>query len=236
MKREIIYTADGSHTVAIPEMEVTYHSHNGALQESLHVFIDAGLREAFRLFEGPIKVFEMGFGTGLNALLTALEAEKEGRQVAYTSLELYPLSEEETKGLNYGQLLPGSEPLLQQLHRSPWGEEVRITDQLCLTKVQTSLFDFATAGQFHVIYYDAFAPRAQPELWTEDIFKKLRHLLVPEGLLVTYCSKSVVRRAMMAAGFTVKKVPGPRGKREMVRAYSPLPASPGGGGVGGARR
>jgi tRNA U34 5-methylaminomethyl-2-thiouridine-forming methyltransferase MnmC len=223
MKREIIPTSDGSHTVKVPELNVTYHSHHGALGESIHVFIEAGLREAFRLFEGgPIRVFEVGFGTGLNALLTALEAEKEGREVRYTSLELYPLSEEESAVLNYGELLPGSGPLLQQLHHCPWGEEVRITDRFSLEKQQASLLDFSPTGSYHVIYFDAFGPDAQPALWTEEVFRKLHRLLVPQGLLVTYCSKSVVRRAMKAAGFTVKKIPGPWGKREMVRAIKGL--------------
>lgn len=219
MGREIVTTADGSHTVKITEMNVTYHSHYGAIQESLHVFVQAGLIEVFQRFaEEPIRVFEMGFGTGLNALLTALEAGKESRKVQYTAVEIYPLSLKETDALNYSQLLPGSSVLFQKIHQCNWKEEIFITEHFSLDKQPTDVTGFSTRRVFHLVYFDAFAPGIQPELWTETIFKKLYDLLVPGGVLVTYCSKSDVRRAMMAAGFTVKKWPGPPGKREMVRA------------------
>lgn len=238
MKRQIILTKDGSHTVEIPELRVAYHSHNGALQESLHVFIEAGLRFATGLAtiqtpkivsdlpSGPtgtastLRIFEMGFGTGLNAYLTAQEAQKLHIPIHYTTIEPYPLGPEEITALNY-TATEADRRLFSQLHQAPWQEDVPITPLFTLHKQQTALFQFNIAAPVHLIYYDAFAPSAQPELWTETTFSLLRRMLVPGGVLVTYCSKSVVRHAMQAAGFTVTKIPGPRGKREMIRAFSP---------------
>jgi tRNA U34 5-methylaminomethyl-2-thiouridine-forming methyltransferase MnmC len=220
--RTIITTTDGSHTVEIPELKVTYHSRHGAVQESIHVFIEAGLRHVLGREERPsvIRIFEMGLGTGLNALLTVMESEKEKVRIQYTAVEAYPLQEEEWQALNYG----GDEQQkqwLKQIHEAPWNEEVVISDHLTFRKEKKKLADFSTAERFHLIYYDAFAPRAQPELWTKEVFAQLCTLLEPDGVLVTYCSKSVVRRAMIAAGFTVVKTPGPPGKREMLRATKP---------------
>ncbi|OLY90875.1 tRNA U34 5-methylaminomethyl-2-thiouridine-forming methyltransferase MnmC [Cnuella takakiae] len=228
MKRQIILTKDGSHTVEIPELQVAYHSHNGALQESVHVFIEAGLRFVAghtgqaNTASTPLRIFEMGFGTGLNAYLTALEAYKLQIPIHYTAIEPYPLGSEEIALLNYAATEADRE-LFSQLHQAPWQEDVPITPLFTLHKQQTALFQFNIAAPVHLIYYDAFAPSAQPELWTESTFSQLHRMLVPGGVLVTYCSKSVVRRAMQAAGFTVTKIPGPRGKREMVRASTPCP-------------
>ncbi len=221
MKREIIITTDGSHTVEIKDMKVTYHSHHGAIQESMHVFIEAGLRyQSGRLGQQdkPIRIFEMGFGTGLNTYLSLLEAEKTGKQVYYTAIENYPLSEAEAKYLNYEQLLSASSENFQKLHQVQWDERVWITKNFELKKVKGDLITCEFEEHFDIVYYDAFAPTAQPELWTEEIFRKLFEMLSPGGILVTYCSKGSVRRAMIAAGFLVEKLPGPKGKREMVRA------------------
>lgn len=234
MKRQIITTRDGSHTVEIPEMQVTYHSHHGAVQESMHVFIEAGLHgwldqnaaqspvgaTGGAAAETPIvRVFEMGFGTGLNAYLTALDVQSRHLPVHYTAVEKYPLAFEEAEGLNYGA---ANKALFHSLHQCPWNTDVPVTPIFSLYKHEGSLQDFASGQPFHIIYFDAFAPTAQPELWTEAIFSKLFGMLHPGGLLVTYCSKGVVRRAMQAAGFTVTKIPGPAGKREMVRAVRSL--------------
>jgi tRNA U34 5-methylaminomethyl-2-thiouridine-forming methyltransferase MnmC len=218
-KREIIQTADGSSTVAIPALAVTYHSKHGAVLESMHVFIKAGLHKAIEIFyTDKLRVFEMGFGTGLNALLTLLESEQLKQSIHYTSIELYPLTAQEINELNYEDTLPSSS-YFKTLHEVAWNKEQRITPYFSLQKLQEDLLALSINEQFHVIYYDAFAPTAQPHLWTEETFKKLASLLVPGGLLVTYCSKSSVRRAMEAAGFKVEKLQGPPGKREMVRAY-----------------
>lgn len=218
MKREVITTKDGSSTIAIPEMKVMYHSINGALQESRHVYIQAGLQYAITQFsDKPIRVFEMGFGSGLNALLTAIVAHKGQRQIHYTSVEAFPLTAEEISALNYGKALD-SEQLFEQLHHAAWHQAVSIHPYFALQKEHVTLSDFSTSEPFHLIYYDAFAPTAQPEMWTQTVFEKLYSMLLPKGALVTYCSKSDVRRAMQAAGFTVTKLPGPKWKREMLRA------------------
>jgi tRNA U34 5-methylaminomethyl-2-thiouridine-forming methyltransferase MnmC len=217
MKREVIITKDGSSTVAIPDMQVSYHSIHGAIQESVHVFIEAGLHQAYTLFPDTIlHVFEMGFGTGLNALLTAMEAKKQ-HPIHYTSVEMHPLVADEVKVLNYGEVLD-AQTVLEQLHQAPWGQPVTIHPFFTIEKQQVDLAHFTASQPVHVIYYDAFAPSAQPELWTTEVFQQLYTMLVPGGVLVTYCSKGDVRRAMQAAGFIVTKIPGPPGKREMLRA------------------
>lgn len=218
MKKEIISTADGSHTLSIPEMDVTYHSRHGALQESMHVFIEAGWRYLVHQQAIPsVNLFEMGFGTGLNAFLTAMEAESHQRNVHYTAVEPYPLSTGEAGLLNYSQLL-GHEELFLSLHRSSWNEDVKISDYFTLRKVHNDLSRFSAGRLFDLVYYDAFAPAAQPELWTVEIFQRLFAMLGSPGILVTYCAKGAVRRAMTAAGFTVTRLTGPKGKREMLRA------------------
>lgn len=219
MKKEIIQTADGSHTVSIPEMNVTYHSVHGAIQESRHVFIEAGLAYLSGRLEQPgiLRIFEMGFGTGLNAFLTAIKATEAQTEIHYTAIETSPLFLEEVTTLNYTEVL-GHRDLFQQLHQSNWNDETVINEFFTIEKQRLSLLDFTTSNRFHLIYFDAFAPSAQPELWTKEIFEKLFAAMLPGGMLVTYCSKGDVRRAMMAAGFTVEKIPGPPGKREMVRA------------------
>lgn len=215
--RELVVTKDGSHTIAISEKGVTYHSIHGAIQESNHVFIEAGLQYISGRLERPdIAVFEMGFGTGLNAFLTAINALEKQMKIHYTSVETAPLTLEEASALNYSAIL-GHDDLFQQLHACSWDEDVELNDFFTVKKVQTTLADFTPSQQFDLIYFDAFAPSAQPELWTKEIFEKLFAMLNPNGVLVTYCSKGDVRRAMVAAGFDVKKMPGPPGKREMLR-------------------
>jgi tRNA U34 5-methylaminomethyl-2-thiouridine-forming methyltransferase MnmC len=217
--RNIIPTGDGSHTVEIPDLGITYHSTRGAIQESQHVFIKAGLHHAFEQFpEEEIRVLEMGFGTGLNALLTVLEAQEHERKIEYTTIEQYPLSIEDAETLNYTATLGHSEAF-KVIHNAAWNEPVSITPEFILNKLLADLINVDLAAPFHVIYYDAFAPEAQPELWTEAIFRKLYDAMAEGGVVTTYCSKGSVRRAMVAAGFTVKKIPGPPGKREMVQAF-----------------
>lgn len=227
MERIIQPTADGSHTIAIPGMQTMYHSKHGAIQESMHVFIRAGLQYITQ--QPVVRILEVGLGTGLNVLLTAIEAQQTNLTIEYTGLEAYPLTPEEYLPLNHGSLL--QEPdLFKGIVSSPWNEQVTIAPNFSLQKLAVPLESYrlsdsfsnkaieeGTAG-FHCIYYDAFAPSAQPELWTADTFGKLYQLLLPGGILVTYCSKTVVRRAMEAAGFVATRIQGPYGKREMVRA------------------
>jgi tRNA U34 5-methylaminomethyl-2-thiouridine-forming methyltransferase MnmC len=221
MQRHPVITKDGSHTIAVPDLNVTYHSIHGAIQESMHVFIDAGLHEIMKQNPPPgtIAIFEMGFGTGLNALLTWMEAESFKRRVYYYSIELHPLSVEEVRQLNYTARLNHAnlEQIFNLLHSVNWEVEVPVTEYFLLHKTKSNLLDLSTLKQFDLIYYDAFAPNAQPELWTQDVFEKLFAIMAPGGILVTYCSKGDVRRAMYAAGFIVEKIQGPQGKREMLR-------------------
>lgn len=211
-------TSDGSHTVALPGLGITYHSHHGAVQESVHVFIRAGLHRALEAFpEGPLFIFEMGFGTGLNAWLSLQQAEEKGRSIHYTAVERYPLSEAEAVALNYAST--GKEKdQFAQLHHAAWQIDVPVGTRFTLHKIKADLSTYQPVNRFHLVYYDAFAPSAQPELWTKELFEKLFEALHPGGLLTTYCSKGDVRRALQAAGFIVEKLQGPPGKREMVRA------------------
>ena len=218
MQREIQLTADGSHTISVPEMNVTYHSTHGAIQESMHVFIEAGLIPLLSKEDtGTVKILEIGFGTGLNALLSWQTAIEYNIPVNYTAIELYPLSPAEAEVLNYGKLRSMPEAFMA-LHACAWEEEKQLDDLFSIKKIHASLLDLTLTETFNCIYFDTFSPLDQPELWTQTVFEQLYKLLLPGGTLLTYCSKSVVRQAMKAAGFTVEKIPGPRGKREMVRA------------------
>ena len=221
VKRIITTTKDGSHSIAIPEMAVTYHSVHRAIRESEHVYIQAGLLEA-EIFEytGVHTVLEIGFGTGLNALLTLLQADQHQNRIYYTALEPFPLEKELISGLNYCEQLQRTDyqEKFMRMHETGMDEYYEISPFFRLRKIGARLQDQVFTESFRLIYFDAFAPAAQPELWTREIFQKLFEALLPDGLLVTYCSKGEVRRAMVAAGFKVEKVPGPPGKREMLRA------------------
>lgn len=223
---KLITTSDGSHTLFSEEFNEIYHSRFGALEESLHVYIQSGLQyyiaqHAVPKNIGELKIFEMGFGTGLNALLSLIEAQKHGLSIYYEAVELYPVSIELVKELNYSAIIENEKyrPPYHSMHLSAWGTKNSITPDFTLKKVNASLLDYSPAlNSFHLIYYDAFAPEAQPELWTEEIMRKMYDALLPGGVLVTYCSKSTFQRALKAVGFTIQKLPGQRGKREIVRA------------------
>ena len=225
MERKIIYTKDGSHSISVPEMDVTYHSIHGAVQESRHVFIGAGL---LKVSDAPAvggtsdtRIFEMGFGSGLNALLTLIESEKSGERIYYESIDLFPIDIDEAKRLNYCDILMRNDlqEMFERLHECEWGKEIVISPNFVFKKIQADLLSFQPSGNFHIIFFDAFDPRAQPQLWTEQIFKRMHDILVSGGILTTYSSKGAVRRAMQSAGFRVEKIPGPAGKREIVRAF-----------------
>jgi tRNA U34 5-methylaminomethyl-2-thiouridine-forming methyltransferase MnmC len=208
-------TDDGFTTLFSSEFNQYYHSVRGALDETQRVYIELGLLAKMQETKA-IAILELGFGTGLNALMTALEAEKNQLQVHYTSLEPFPISEEDVKLLNFQNGL-GTD-LIQKIHQANWGESIEITPYFTLKKVQTTLQAFKEDATFDVVYYDAFAPSSQPELWTAEIFAHVATLMKKGGFLTTYCSKTVVRRAMEQAGFKVEKHSGIWGKREVVRA------------------
>ena len=217
MQREIITTADGSKTIQIVDWNEQYHSKHGAIQEAYHVFIKSGLS----LFKDQdIAIMEIGFGTGLNALITFLEASKFGLKVFYKGVEAYPISTEELEQLNYITELKAESVKsdFEHMHQSPWEKNVAINDNFTLHKQQKDFLELTVKNEFNLIYFDAFGARVQPELWTELLFAKMFKALKPHGILVTYSAKGSVRRAMQAVGFTVERLPGPPGKREMLRA------------------
>ncbi|MDR1632940.1 MAG: tRNA (5-methylaminomethyl-2-thiouridine)(34)-methyltransferase MnmD [Dysgonamonadaceae bacterium] len=209
MKIEIQTTADGSPTLFLPEMDEHYHSVNGAIRESKHVYIEAGFKQCRK---SEIHVLEMGFGTGLNVLLTALEAENQKIKVFYTGLEKFPLPAEITDRLNYSET-----SLFQAIHQAEWGKSEPVTPYFHLKKIQTGFNDFNFPGKYDIVYYDAFAPDKQPGVWSSELFDKIFSAMNPGGIITTYCAKGSIRRMMQQAGFTVERIPGPLGKREMLR-------------------
>lgn len=211
MQKQVIQTGDGSNSIFIPEMNVAYHSIHGAVQESNHVFIEAGLKPLLHQ-QQTIKIFEMGFGTGLNALLSLQTAVLHQQKINYTTVELFPLTPEEVVELNY------ADENFVQLHRCDWEKDMVLNDRFTIHKTNQSLINYSTDKKFNLVYFDAFDPNTQPELWTKEIFEKLFLMMEPNGILVTYSSKGIVRRAMLESGFSVEKIPGPPHKREMIRA------------------
>lgn len=209
-------TADGSATLYVPGMEEHYHSTKGALEEARHVYIETALH---RSNARPVRVLEIGFGTGLNTFLTLLDAIKRQTPVIYTSLELYPLTWKEIEPLQYPETIaPRQSRLFQQLHKAEWNKKIEITPEFTLYKIQADLTRYTFEEQFDVVYFDAFAPEKQPELWEEAIFSKIAAAMPPGGVLSTYCAKGEVRRRLQRAGFTVERLPGPiNGKREILR-------------------
>ena len=219
---QLVATKDGSQTILNEELGSTYHSRYGALTESKHVFIDKGLRKVFEGQVTDITLLEMGFGTGLNALLTLRLSEESNFNVNYHGLELYPVPEMVWKEYTLPEELKSNQSEFEAMHESAWNRSISIADNFQLTKHQVSLLDFETEERFNLVYFDAFEPETQPELWTADVFEKLFNLMADGGVLTTYCCKGYVRRNMIAAGFMVEKVPGPPGKREMIVAQRPL--------------
>lgn len=219
MKIELQITEDGSHTLFVPTLNEHYHSVHGAIQESKHIFIDAGLRNCSK---SQIKVLEIGFGTGLNAFLTALESEDNNLNISYTTLELYPITLLDANKLNFPKLLnPSKEIIFEAIHAAKWEEREQITSRFSILKHHLDFSNpdnFVTEEKFDVIYFDAFAPEKQPEMWTLPIFQKIYSLCEPDAILTTYCAKGSVRRMLQEVGFEVERLPGPPGKREILRA------------------
>ncbi|MDO6492931.1 MULTISPECIES: tRNA (5-methylaminomethyl-2-thiouridine)(34)-methyltransferase MnmD [unclassified Cellulophaga] len=217
MKRKIITTGDGSKTIQIEDWNEQYHSIHGAVQEAYHVFIKHGLS----LFKDePVSILEIGFGTGLNAIITALEAFKSNLTINYTGVEAYPVSLEEVSQLNYIEQLNAEESadVFAKMHKVEWEVSNTILPNFQLLKRKQDFLEITDKVTYNLIYFDAFGARVQPELWTETVFKIMYNALKTNGVLVTYAAKGSVRRAMLAVGFKVERLPGPPGKREMLRA------------------
>lgn len=214
-----ILTEDGSHTFFIPELDEYYHSIYGAFQESETVFINAGLQA---IKKEKIQLFEMGFGTGLNAFLTYLHTKNTNKEIAYYGVEAHPIQPKDARLLNYAQKRGDTtdSEVFNRIHACPWDQLVDITNHFHLNKLHSTIqnLNFANFPKFDLVYYDAFAPSAQSELWEEAIFKKLYEAMNQDALLVTYCAKGVVKRTLKSIGFKVEGLPGPKGKREMTRA------------------
>ncbi|MCU4177418.1 tRNA (5-methylaminomethyl-2-thiouridine)(34)-methyltransferase MnmD [Carboxylicivirga sp. N1Y90] len=212
---ELIVSADGSHTLYVPALDEHYHSVNGAINESLHVFIQAGLKHCKKK---NVSILEIGLGTGLNVLMTALN--QEDRVINYHALEKYPIKGALVKQLNFGSNEAESH-LLQKIHALPWQNNEILKPNFHLLKDEVDLNDVKLEAGYDLVYFDAFAPEKQGDMWNETIFQKIYDAMNPRGILTTYCAKGVVRRTMQDCGFTVERIPGPKGKREMLRATKP---------------
>ncbi|WP_109832495.1 tRNA (5-methylaminomethyl-2-thiouridine)(34)-methyltransferase MnmD [Reichenbachiella versicolor] len=220
-KVEIIKTKDGSSSLFLPDMNETYHSTHGALTEALYVFIDKALEEHRRCYpnQETIKILEIGFGTGLNAWLTASKVLDSNFTVEYCSLEKFPVGSEIVSELNYTDNSPiGDKELFEKLHDAAWNVPVSVTDNFVLEKLETDVFDFETRNdQFDIIYFDAFAPSKQPEMWSLEVLNKMYSSTAKGGIFSTYCAQGQFKRDLRAAGYDTESLPGPPGKKEMTR-------------------
>lgn len=218
MKREIIKTLDGSTTIHLQEWNESYHSKHGAIQEAKHVFIKNGLS----LFgASPVNILEIGFGTGLNAFITFLESMQKQQQIDYVGVEAYPVDAKEVLEMNYVAELEADnyKDVFEKMHKCEWNQKEVISADFRLTKRKQFFDEIDDFEIFDLIYFDAFGYRVQPELWSTEIFRKMYQSLKPNGVLVTYAARGVVKRSMIEVGFTVEKLAGPPGKREMFRAF-----------------
>lgn len=219
MTQQLVITEDGSSSIFVAALDEHYHSIHGALQESKHVFIQAGLIHKLK-HQSEISILEIGFGTGLNALLSCIESEHHQQKINYTAIEKFPLQEDIYHQLNYCSLLENlnCDLFFNKIHASNWENKHQISDCFNLIKLQQNIEDIKFENQFDIIYFDAFAPSAQPELWTDTVFSSMYQSLKNEGILVTYCAKGIVKRTLKSVGFKIEALPGPIGKREMTRA------------------
>jgi len=213
---ELILTSDGSHTIFVPEINEHYHSIYGAVQESLHIFIKNGLEVRTA---NPISILEVGFGTGLNVLLTAINSSVKNREVNYTSVEKYPIDANIISNLNHHQFAgkKGKE-VFSMIHSAPWNTMVNICNNFNLKKLEADFTKEPVQGRYDLIYFDAFGPDKQPEMWTKEIFEGISSVTNNNGIFVTYSAKGDVKRSLAASGFRVTLLPGPPGKRQMIRA------------------
>jgi len=225
MKRHIVITEDGSSSFFSAEVKQYYHSHFGALQESMHIFIHAGLCSEYLSHLEHISILEIGFGTGLNALLTYFKAEELNKKIYYETVELYPLTFQEAAQLNYPNILDyeNVKEIFTTLHSTPWDENVVISEHFTLNKRKISAIDaHFSPSTFNLVYFDPFSPDVQPELWTKTVFESIYNSMKENAILLTYCTKGTVKEVMRNIGFEVEKLPGPAGKREILRVYRRL--------------
>lgn len=213
---EIEKTADGSYTLFVPELDEHYHSVKGALTESEHIFINMGLKHSSATTP---RILEIGFGTGLNAFLTSLETQKEKRNIFYTTIEKYPLDMETIKRLDYPELIaPEKSELFYSIHSAAWNSPQTVSEYFTIEKIEGDFTEYHFKKEYDIIYFDAFAPEKQPEMWSQELFDNLYEVLDDNGILTTYCAKGVVRRMLQKAGFAVERLAGPPGgKREILR-------------------
>ncbi len=217
LKREVIETKDGSTTIFFPEINETYHSKFGAIQEAYHVFIKMGFDN---LKQKSISILEIGFGTGLNAFITFLEAKKTNKTINYVGVEAFPVSLDEISKMNYVTKLDAikDENIFNEMHSTKWNEKFKLSDNFLLTKRNQFFQEINDINSFDLIYFDAFGYRIEPELWSIEIFKKMYNALKQNGILVTYACRSSIKNDMINLGFKVEKLQGAPGKREMLRA------------------
>jgi tRNA U34 5-methylaminomethyl-2-thiouridine-forming methyltransferase MnmC len=213
---QLVITGDGSHTIYVPGLKEHYHSVFGAVRESEHIFLGAGFNYCRA---DPLNIFEVGFGTGLNALLTAIRSMKGTRKVYYTSIEKYPLEEELIRSINHREFAGcEGESIANAISSAPWGEMTEICRNFSLKKTRADLLIDPIEGYYDLIYFDAFGPDKQPEMWSSDIFARISDSTVKGGVLVTYSCKGEVKRSLRSSGFNVNLLPGPAGKRHIIRA------------------
>ena len=213
---ELIITSDGSHTIFVTEIDEHYHSVHGAVQESTFIFIKNG----FNFCEAdPLSILEIGFGTGLNALLTAVKSMAGTREVNYTSIEKYPIDNKMISSLNHHEFAgENGKEIFHLIHSSPWNTDVKICKNFNLKKIETDFTKEQLSGRYDLIYFDAFGPDKQPEMWTREMFSGISSVSNKNGILITYSAKGEVKRILKACGFDVTLIPGPPGKRQMIRA------------------
>jgi tRNA U34 5-methylaminomethyl-2-thiouridine-forming methyltransferase MnmC len=213
---QLVNTSDGSHTIYVPELDEHYHSIHGAVQESQFIFIGNG----FDFCKAdPLSILEIGFGTGLNVLLTVIRNNPATRKVNYTSIEKYPLDQNTIGSLNHFKFAGDSgKEIFHLIHSSPWNTNTQISGNFSLKKIKADFTKDSVSGRYDLIYFDAFGPDKQPEMWTRDLFSRIAEVTNKDGILVTYSAKGEIRRILKACGFEVTLLPGPPGKRQMIRA------------------
>jgi tRNA U34 5-methylaminomethyl-2-thiouridine-forming methyltransferase MnmC len=219
---QFVVTGDGSHTLYNPHLNEHYHSVHGAIQESKHVFINAGLNYNI---QSDLVIFEVGFGTGLNAFLTLMESNSRQLNIVYYAIEKFPIDLDTAQKLNFIDCIaPFVNTDFINLHRAPWNQPVLFGSHFTLYKISADFttFEFSDEPEFDLVYFDAFSPQIQPELWTVEVFRKIRYQMRSKAILTTYCAKGEVKRNLKTAGFTIENLPGPPGKREMTRAVNDL--------------
>ena len=215
-KREIIETGDGSKTFYLPQLDETYHSHHGAYNESLHIFINNGLKP---INKSEVNIFEVGFGTGLNAILTLIH--KGSKNINYDGIELYPVHLSDLNQIDYKTIIASDyHHVFDKMHEKKWGMNEKIADAFNLRKIQADFTVYDYDKKYDLVYFDAFAPNKQEEMWTLELLQKLYNACNNGAVLVTYCVRGTVKRALKEVGFQIEKLPGPKGgKREMLRAF-----------------